>query len=182
MAIDGTGSTFPTSLDDWGNAKENNVCEVVDSTFFNRMEHATFALENHTLRIMRTGEAGVITHSTSGADRPKVLFKTYTVVLTGSSTNTKSIPLSGFTATEKALFNGTPLASGNNVHVQIRRTEGRSSPHSVRDKSFHCGISNPITDTSGDTGWTLVASTIRHGAGDENIGPGLYTISVMITG
>jgi hypothetical protein len=179
MAIDGSRSDFPTSLDDWGEELDNNSCQFVDAGFFNTMEDAVFSLEKHTLRVMQTDLNGILGMTISGSTRPKVLYKVYTFVGTGAKSVTKTTTLSGFTTAEKNLFNGTPLASGNSVHLQIRRADGQPD---IRNKSFHVGITNPITDISGDSGIPITASTIRHGNGDDEIGAGTYIISLMVTG
>ena len=179
MAIDGNRSDFPTSLDDWGEELDNNSCQLVDATFFNTMEDAIFNLEKHTLRVMQTDMNGILSTTISGSARPKVLYKTYTMVITGAKTVTRTATLSGFTTAEKSLFNGTPLASGNNIHLQIRKADGIPE---IRNKSFHIGLTNPITDTSGDSGIPVTAATIRHGNGDDEMSAGTFIVSLMITG
>lgn len=175
MAIDGTRSRFPCLIDDWGSEFEDNVCQKATAARWNQIQDALFRCEEHSLRVMLTGEQGVLTHAVEGANRPAILFKSYTVQATGSSTVTKVFQLGPFTAAEKALFGGTPLASGNSIHLQIRRTQLSSSV-----KAYHASL-RPVTDPTGDSPWYVAASTLRHGNGDEEIAPGTYVISLMIT-
>lgn len=168
---------FPGAIDDWGSAFVNNACQLIDASWFNRVEDAVFTSEVKTRRTFVTGKDGVYTPQVSGTARPHLMFKAYTVTVTGTATAiTISVPGPAFNAGEKTMFGGTPFASGNLTHVQIRKVPGDS----YALVSYHCGLLYPV-DTSGDSGFSVVASTLRHGNGDFTIGPGLYVISLMIT-
>jgi hypothetical protein len=106
------------------------------------------------------------------------MFKAFTVTATGAASVTKQLVIPGpaFTTDEKSLFGGTPLASGNLVHVQVRSAAGESNAK----KSYHGGISS-VPDTTGDSGFTVTASTLRHGNGDLTISAGTYVVSLIIT-
>lgn len=177
MAIDGHRSTFPTTVDNWGNAFTDNICEVMTAARFNTIEDALFALESHTHHLFVSGLPSVLTPAVSGSLRPKLLFKTYVVGATGSAVSTYTFSLSGFTTQEKSLFNGTPLASGNLIQVQIRKAGGDA----YSQTAYHCAVLGPITDDSGDSGWRVVAANSRHGNGQVTIGPGTFVVSVMVT-
>lgn len=178
MAIDGHRSTFPATVDDWGSAFQNNLCQIVDAEWFNKIQDATFTSEVKTRRTFLTGQDGVYTPPTSGTARPHIMFKAYTVTLTGSATTTKTaiVPAPAFNAAEKAMFGGTPFASGNMIHTQIRKVGGDPQIQF----SYHGGVIRP-TDASGDSGFNFVASTARHGNSDTTISAGTYVVSLMIT-
>src|SRR5947209_4510411 len=146
MAIDGHRSTFPTTVDDWGAYFTDNICQGLTALRFNTIEDALFAIESHSHHLLVSGQSGVLTPAVSGSLRPRLLFKTYVVTATGSAATTYAFSLSGFTTTEKALFGGTPLASGNLIHVQIRKAAGDA----YNQTAYHCAVLGPITDDSGD--------------------------------
>lgn len=178
MAIDGHRSVFPLNIDDWGSEFVNNICQIVNASDFNKMEDALYRIEIKTRRTFITGQTGVLQPAVSGSARPHMMFKAFTVAATGSSTTTKNLVIPGpaFSATEKTLFGGSPLASGNLVHIQVRKASGDSTS----SRSYHGGLVLPA-DKSGDSGFTVVASTARHGNGDTTIDAGTYVVSVMIT-
>jgi hypothetical protein len=178
MAIDGHRSTFPAVVDDWGSAFQNNSCQIVDAEWFNKIQDAAFTSEIKTRRTFLTGQTGVLQPVPSGSARPHIMFRAYTVTLTGSATTTKTatIPGPAFNLAEKQMFGGTPFASGNMLHIQIRKAAGDASIQ----VSYHCGLIRP-TDTSGDSGFQVVASTARHGNGDTTISAGTYVVSLMLT-
>jgi hypothetical protein len=178
MAIDGSRSAFPVNTDNWGEESLNNVCQVLTATDWNKVEHATYALERHNFGIMQTGAAGVLTHATSGSARPGILYKTYVVTLTGSATATKTARLSGFTTAEKNLFGGTPLASGNLVHLSVRRLPGDS----VNRTFYRAAVQAPLnTDLSGDSGWWVSFSRHRNINDSYDISAGTFVLTVCIT-
>jgi hypothetical protein len=177
MAINGSRSTFPTTLDSWGAAFTNNSCEIVDAGFFNRMQDALFQLEVYTRRTIQTGKNGVLTPPTSGEGRPHIMFKSFTVSATGAASITKDlvIPGSMFTTAEKNLFGGTPLASGNVIHVQVRRTVGDAFPA----RAFIGGIlSIPALD--GSSGMTVRITRVTHDP-TATVDATSYTVSLMIS-
>lgn len=175
--IDGHRSTYPVTLDDWGAEFTDNVCQTLSASRFNALQDALYTLESHTQHLVISGAPGVFTPAVSGSLRPKLMFKSYVVTATGSAVSTYTFTLSGFTGPEKSLFGGTPLASGNLIHVQIRKAVGDA----YRETAYHCGVLGPILDDSGDSGWRVVAANSRHGNGQVAIGPGTFVVSVMIT-
>lgn len=178
IIIDGHRSTYPTTVDDWGSAFVNNICQLVDAEWFNKIQDACFNTEVKTRRTFLTGQTGVFQPAPSGVARPHMMFKAYTVTLTGSATTTKTVVIPGpaFNAAEKTLFGNTPFASGTIIDIQIRKVGGDSAVKF----SYHCGLIRP-TDVSGDSGFQIVASTIRHGNSDFTISAGTYVVSLFIT-
>lgn len=177
MAIDGRRSAFPVSLDSFGAEHVNDVAEPITAALQNQLSDVTLALERHTLRVVQSGLAGVLTPAVSGASRPKLLYKVITTVVTGTAV-TSTQPLPPFTSAEKTLFGGTPLASGNNIHLQARKVGGDPFPGTA----YHAAYLPPISDFSGDLGWRTVLSTLRHGDSDLTVTAGTYVLTVMITG
>lgn len=178
MPISGRRSSYPGNPDNWGEAKVNDVCQTLTAEYWNTIQDATYALERHTLGVLQTGAAGILTHAVSGANRPAILYKTYTLTLTGSPSLTKTARLSGFTAAEKSLFGGTPLATGNHIVIAIRRLPGDSLPRVC----YRAVVQAPMnTDTSGDSGWWIGVSRMRTVGGHPDTDPGTYVATVMIT-
>ena len=175
--VNGSSSVFPGSIDDWGSELQNNTCQIFNASLLNHIEDALFTTEVKTRRTFLTGKGGIFAHPPSGTARPQILFKSYTASVVGTST-TVDIVVGGpaFTSAEKAAFGGTPFASGNLIHVQIRKVPGDASTL----KSYHAGLQLPL-DTTGDSGFIITASTARHGNGDFTISTGTYVISLMIT-
>jgi hypothetical protein len=177
MAINGSRSTFPCQIDDFGAAFVNNICTKITAERWNFIEDAAYLLERQSLGVLQSGSAAAAyTHTPSGATRPSILFKAYTATLTGAAASIQTFQLSGFTAAEKALFAGTPLATGNTIHVQIRKLPGVAG-----ERAYSASVKGPIGDPTGDSGFWVQGSSIRHGNGDFDIQPGIYCISVMIT-
>jgi hypothetical protein len=173
---DGHRSSFPASVDDFGDQLNNNACTTVEAEDWNLIQDALLKLETHTLRVGRTGTtASGWTPATSGSSRPRMLVKTYTVTATGGDTNTKTFTLAALSASERSYFGGQPFGSGTSVHLQIRKKSGSAE----LSRAFHCGIESPI-DTTGASSWTVQASSVRHGAEDDKIGNADYIISLMI--
>jgi hypothetical protein len=176
MPCDGHRSTYPAALDSFGADAVDDVNETVDAERMNRMNDAAVTLERHTLKIVQTGRAGVLTHPVSGSGRPALLYKPYQVT-TGSTAATQTFTLSGFTAQEKAMFHGVPLHPSGSIHTQIRKVDGDL----VREQSYQCHLLGALSDYTGDSGWQVAAAPLRQTNGDTTIGPGTYVVTVMIT-
>lgn len=176
-SVNGSSSVFPGSIDfTSGNLFTNNVCQIAQASDWNHIEDCVFNIEIKTRRTWITGQNLVFTPVISGTARPHAMFKAYTVTVTGTSASQLVfVPGPAFTATELAMF-PTPFASGNLIHTQLRKVPGDS----YALFSYHCGLILPA-DTTGNSGFYVVTSTLRHGNGDSTIGPGTYVVSMMFT-
>jgi hypothetical protein len=175
VAIDGHRSTYPTSLDDWGAAYENNQCQRFHASRWNTIEDAIYNLERHTRRVLLTGEANSI-HTDPGNDRPKLLVRTFVVVVTGTAAETKTVSMPALTAGELAHFGGKPFEAGNNVQLFARGIPPHSGPG-----VYVAGLKSPINDDS--SGQQIVLAPTRDSAGDEDnkVPPGSFIITMLIT-
>lgn len=178
MAIDGHRSAFPAALDDWGAAYENNVCQLWTAQRWNWIMDAVYAAERQAYRLVICGDD----RTRCGTDpltRPRLLVKTFVATIAAPAAEVKLVAMPAFTAAEKALFDGTPLSLENGIVLQARFL-GARDVHGAR--AYLAGISSPLTDPTGDTGWSVALSTMRDAAGDTNlnVGPGSYAITVMI--
>lgn len=178
MAIDGSRSDFPDALDDWGNEYENNLCERWTAQRWNEIQDAVYALERQTQRALQAGDdnfpAGV-----DGASRPRLLAKVVATVVAGPAAETKDVAMPVFTAEEKALFDGLPLAALNTLTLQVRIV----TPDSVGQRAYVAALKSPLSDFSGDSGWTVTLSPLRDAASESTnlkVGAGTYIITVLI--
>lgn len=180
MPITGRSSTYPPTYDDWGAELLNNNCTTVMDSLFNRMEDATYNLERFTINPLNTGLEDVLESASAAATRPALLVKTYLVSLTGVPSNTKLVQMPAFSAAEKAMFLGAPLASSGTINVQIRKIGGAQE---LRVRPI-ATLVTPVADYSGDTAWYVRVTTIRDKTDttDFKITLGTYVISLMISG
>lgn len=176
MAIDGQRSSFPEELDDLGNLHVNDACERFYAEDWNLTQDALYQLERHTLGILQSGDA-TYTHTASGSARPKHLVKTYTVAATGSGVALQTVWLPAFTAQEKSLFGGTPLASGVSIQLWPRL---RLQTNNLR--TYHAAPT-PITDPTGDTGWEVQIARQRSRGDDldSDVPAGTYVLTLLLS-
>ena len=176
---DGSSSTFPVTVDDWGNEFQNNAHTKITAARWNQIADAVIALEKHTFQVMQTGKTGGLITDT-GVNRPVMLYKVYTISVTGGTEPFKDtiIPGPAFTASEKAMFGGSPLASGSSVHIWIRKLVGNSFPMS----SYQVTLKGPITSISGDAGIPITISSV--GDDDWQLDSALkriYIVTLLVT-
>lgn len=176
-SLTGSRSVFPGAIDSFGTDHQNDTGEIVTAESLNKLSDALLNLEKHTLRAVLSGRIGTVTPAITGTTRPRALVKAYTVTSTSGTVTTVAFSLSGFTTAEKALFGGSPLAPSGSIHLQVRSAGGDAFP----GRAYHAALIGPLTDFSGDSGWRVVASTLRHGNNDFTIGNGTYVITVMIS-
>lgn len=173
--INGSRSTYPVTLDDWGQEKTNDSCTFVDAEYFNTLQDATYNLERYTQRVLLVGNASLTTPATSG--RANTLYKTFVVTATGTASEVKTLQGPTFSTSEKAAFDGTPLASGICKVFQVRKI--------LVDESKGYGVvaslRGPISDPSGDSGWFIQLSTLidDRGTGAVKVYAGTYIVTAM---
>lgn len=172
----GDRSVYPTSIDSYGNEHTNDVCELISAERYNFIGDTLNRIQFKTLYVLQTGTS-FYTHAVTGTNRPKVLIKAFSVSIIGSGASLKTGTISGplFTAAEKTLFGGTPLASGNCIHIQARKSPGDAA----LQKAYVASVAGPIADTSGDSGLTVGISPLASGLG--NVEAGTYIVSFFIT-
>lgn len=172
----GRRSNYPTSIDNYGDLHTDNNCDLITAERYNFIGDTVNRLQYGTQDVLHTG-ASFFTHSVTGTNRPKVLIKPFTITIIGggASLKTASSPIPLFDAAEKALFGGTPLASGQCIHVQVRKSPGDT----IQAKSYLAAIPGPIADTSGDSGVVIGVSLIGSGLG--NVEAGTYVVTMFIT-
>lgn len=172
----GARSSYATSIDNYGELHTNNTCDLITAERYNFIGDTIVRLQYTTQDVLHTG-ASFFTHAVTGTNRPKVIIKPFTISIVGggASLKTATSPAPLFTAAEKALFSGTPLASGQCIHVQVRRVPGDS----VQTRSYLAAVQGPIADTSGDSGVTIGVSLIGSGLG--NVEAGTYVVTMFIT-
>ena len=174
--ITGSTSTFPATMDDFGQLWVNNTCEKLTAAQLNTIQDIIYNLESNSQRLFY-GASRVATD----AGRPKMLMKTYSVTATGgASDSTQTVGLTGFTAAEKSLFDGLPLASGNIVIISVRLAN-----QGVRETfRGYVGHHIAVSDYSGDSGWSImIAPQIDNTSTGAAIGTPneAYIITVEIT-
>lgn len=176
MAINGSRSDYPSSLDDWGTAHVNNQCERFRASLWNRIQDAVYALERHTRRVLLTGEAGSL-RTDPGVDRPKLLAKTCLLTFGGGTTETKTGTLPAFTAEELAFLDEVPFAPEHNVQLEVRRLP--DGTHTQR--AFKAALQSPVQPDG--VGQTVTIAPVRDAAGDTNyrVPEGTYVLSLLIT-
>jgi hypothetical protein len=172
---DGHRSTFPTTLDSWGDAFTNDSCTAVEAEDWNQIQDALYQLERHNFHVLQTGTAAHPHAYPSGANRPRMLIKVWEVTLTGGSQRTKSFTVPALSSDEQDFFAGTPLASTNALHLQIRKLNGDDD----HQRAYHCALESPV-DPTGNTAISLRAANLRHGNGEYQLGNGTYVVTLMI--
>lgn len=178
MAIDGSRSNFPAALDDWGNEYENNVCQRWSGERWNEIQDAVYALERQTQRGVQAGN-DAFPAPVEDWGRPRMLVKVVTAVIAGPAAETKDFVMPAFSAAEKALFDGEPLDFPNTVTLQVRII----TRDTVGQRNYVVSLKTPVSDLSGDSGWTVTISPLRDAASDGSnlkVGAGTYVITVMI--
>jgi hypothetical protein len=177
MAIDGESSDFPERLDDWGEAFKNNQCppERFRASRMNALHDALYNLEQHTRRVLITGDTNLRTDT--GADRPKLMVKTFVVTVTGGDAETKTANLEAFTTAELAFWDGNPLAATHNVHLYVRKIR----VDNTEKQSYVAGLASPVVASG--SGQTITLAPLRDTTGETNlkIGNGDYIVTLLIT-
>lgn len=174
--INGSSSDFPLGVDDWGQEFTNDNCEKLTAARWNQIQDSVYALEKCTQFLVRSGRPEYPSNLAAG--RPVVLYKTYTVTVTGSDSEIKAASLSGFTTAEKALFAGEPLNPRYHQVLQVRKTP----PTQRREHYFLAGLRGPLTDYSGDSGWSVLLSNLADRDREYQVPAGTYVLSLMISG
>lgn len=175
MPINGSTSTFPVTVDDWGQEVTNDTCQRLTAGRWNEIQDATYALERHTQYPLKSGNS--LYPSDVNTTRPQQVYKTYTVTLTGASSEAFTASLSGFSAAEKSALGGTPLHPTNSMVLQVRKV----APTTALEDAVVCGLLGPLSDYSGDSGWQIQISNMRDQLGVYDVSAGTYIVTVVIT-
>jgi hypothetical protein len=170
-------SSFPTLIDDWGQAHTNDNCDPITAFSWNKITAALVQMGFHSIAVLQSGQAGVLTHPTTGSLRPKVLLKAFDITASGAEPWMKLISMPSFTQDEKDLFDGSPLSINNSIHLWVRK----DPPNALGSMAYQCSLVGNITDDSGDSGWQVALTPLGNDQGDRKIVNGNYVVTMIIT-
>ena len=202
--ITGKTSTFPATLDDWGEEKKNGTpttCEEITAAYWNHITDAIYNMEKNSRLTLRTGEK-VIYETGFDTTQPVILFKSYTFVLTGATSHSRSVSIAGplFTTNEKNLFaGGNPLdqslvsiimsARLDPTTTTVPRVGGQGGANKTGDVIVSLDTKD-LVDLTGDSGINIVLSHARHVAPTKwefnpetdalNVSNGTYLLNMML--